>query len=219
MNFSQKIYFNDKPLVLTTDREAFLTENPGAVAYSVFDGATLRSFTQAVQQLERPGIKGAIIEDISVDSLNEQLQAMYHPIYAGGGVAYNERNEVLMIFRRGKWDLPKGKLDEGEDIAACALREVKEETGLQQLTLGEKVCDTYHIYFQSGTQLLKCTTWYKMQGTSADKLQPQKEENILEARWVDERGLQPLAAKSYEAIKDVLRAAGLLPDTTAVQQN
>ena len=207
MNFTQKIYFNDKPLILTTDKEAYINEHPGAETYNSFDGATLRSFTQAALQLEKPGIMGAIIEDASADSLSGQLAAMYRPIDAAGGLVYNERGEMLMIFRRGKWDLPKGKLDEGEDIAACALREVKEETGLKHLTLREKICDTYHAYTQNNEQILKRTAWYKMEGTSADKLKPQKEENILEARWVNERDIAPLAAKSYAAIRDVLRAA------------
>jgi ADP-ribose pyrophosphatase YjhB (NUDIX family) len=114
-----------------------------------------------------------------------------------------------MIFRRGKWDLPKGKLDEGEDIEACALREVTEETGLSDLQLGKKICDTYHIYSQNGEHLLKHTAWYTMQGSSAQKLKPQKAENIMEARWVAQKDLAPLVGKSYEAIREVIRAAGL----------
>ena len=209
MYFLQKIYFNDKPLVLTTDREAYISENPSSETYALFDGATLRSFTQGLQQLERPGIRGVIIEDVSAGSLQDQLHAMFRPIDAAGGIVYNEDNAILMIFRRGKWDLAKGKLDEGENIEECAVREVKEETGLQHVTLGEKICDTYHVYSQNNEQLLKRTAWYKMQGRKADKLQPQKEENILEAKWVAEKDLAPLAARSYEAIREVLRAAGI----------
>ena len=204
MNFSQKIYYNDKPLILTTDKEAYINDNPVAEVYEFFSGATLRSFTQALTYMDRPGIKGSIIEDISEASLLEQLHAMYMPIVAAGGIAYNERGEMLLIFRRGKWDLPKGKLDAGEHIEECALREVMEETGLKQLTLGDKICDTYHIYEQKGTDFLKRTAWYKMQGSSADKLKPQKEEGILEARWVNEADLAPFASRSYEAIREVL---------------
>jgi len=209
MNFIQKVFYNDKPLILTTNKEAYINDNPSAEAYDFFSGASLRSYTQAIQYMDRPGTKGAIIEDVSEDSLLTQLHAMYHHIDAGGGVVFNEGNAILMIFRRGKWDLPKGKLDKGETIEECALREVTEETGLQHLSLGEKICDTYHIYTQNNEQLIKRSAWYKMTGTSADKLKPQKEENILEARWVNEKELAPLAGKSYEAIKDVLKAAGL----------
>lgn len=209
MIFSQKIYYNDKPLILVTDMEAYLDANPVAEMYQFFSGATLKSFTQALQLLDRPGSMGAIIEDISEKALEEQLIAMYQPITAGGGLVFNEENALLMIFRRGKWDLPKGKLDEGEDIAACALREVSEETGLQTLTLEDKLCDSYHIYNQDGVSYLKHTVWFKMKGTTTDKLLPQKEENILEAKWVAEREIGPLAARTYEAVRDVLKIAGL----------
>ena len=134
---------------------------------------------------------------------------MYSPIEAAGGVAYNEHGSILMIFRRGKWDLPKGKLDKGENIEECALREVMEETGLTHLTLGEKICDTYHIYTQNNEDYLKSTRWYKMGGTETDELKPQKEENILEARWVGEKELGTLALRTYEAIREVLHVAGL----------
>jgi 8-oxo-dGTP pyrophosphatase MutT (NUDIX family) len=113
-----------------------------------------------------------------------------------------------MIYRRGKWDLPKGKRDDGEDIASCALREVSEETGLQQLKLQEKIGDTYHIYSQYGQNLLKHTVWYKMQGTSKDVLAPQKEENILEAKWIPEKELGKVVYKSYDAIREVLKLSG-----------
>jgi len=208
MNFSQKIYFNDKPLILTTDKEAFLQDNPRAENYSFFAGSTLKNYNLALQNLERPGTTGAIIEDGSEDALMQQLHAMYQPIDAAGGVAYNEHGDILMIYRRGKWDLPKGKRDKGENMEECALREVKEETGLKTLAITEKICDTYHIYAQYGEQMLKCTTWYKMKASSADKLKPQKEENIMEARWVKAQDLGPLVAKTYEAIREVLSLAG-----------
>jgi 8-oxo-dGTP pyrophosphatase MutT (NUDIX family) len=209
MNFSQRIYFNDTPLILTTSRKDYLHENPGAEQYDFFKGASLRSYEDVLQKLEKPGAKGAIVEDISADILMKKLQAMFHQIDAGGGVAYNEKGEVLMIFRRGKWDLPKGKSDEGETIEECALREVREETGLKKLTLGEKIGDTWHIYLQKNEQILKRTAWYKMHGISTEKLKPQKEENILEARWVSAQNIAPLAAQSYEAVRDVLKLAGV----------
>lgn len=209
MNFSQKIYYNDKPLILTTDMEAYMEANPVAEMYQFFSGATLKSFTQALQFMDRPGNAGAIIEDVSDIALQDQLHAMYRPIMAGGGLVYNEEGALLMIYRRGKWDLPKGKLDEGENIAECALREVTEETGLQQLRLGEKLIDSFHIYLQDGEQYLKQTVWYIMHGSSSDLLKPQKEENIMEARWVAEKELGTHASRSYEAIREVLKAAGL----------
>lgn len=210
MSFSQKIYFNDKPLILTTDKAAYLSSQPAAASYNMFSGATTANITVAVAEMSKDSVTGAIIEGDSEKALTETLHSMYHPLDAGGGIAYNEHGAILMIFRRGKWDLPKGKLDEGESIEDCSLREVKEETGLEHLTLDEKICDTYHIYTLRGEHVLKRTAWYKMKGLSTDKLMPQQEENILEARWVTREELPPLAAKTYEAIREVLRVAGVM---------
>ena len=209
MNFPQKIYFNDKPLILTTDKAAYIRENPEGADYIVFSGSDLNNYGLALVALDKPEINGAIIEDTTEEALLGQLNTLYHSIDAAGGVAYNERGEILMIYRRGKWDLPKGKRDDGEEIEECALREVKEETGLKNLELGDKICDTYHIYSQYGESVLKRTAWYKMSATSKDKLKPQKAENILEARWVREQDLGPLVEKTYEAIRALLRLADM----------
>ena len=208
-DFVQKIYNNNKPLILTTNRAAYLAENPAAEGYLSFTGAFPRNYRLAIQHLDKVGTLGAIIEDISERSLQEELYAIYAPVDAGGGIVYNEDGAVLMIYRRGKWDLPKGKRDDGEAIDYCALREVSEETGLQQLTLGEQVCETYHVYSQNKENLLKHTVWFSMYGTHKEKLVPQKEENITEARWISEEHLAPIVFKSYEAIKEVLKQAGV----------
>ncbi|OSZ81859.1 hypothetical protein CAP35_00900 [Chitinophagaceae bacterium IBVUCB1] len=207
--FTQKIYVNNKPLILTTNARSYMETHAIAGGYMLFTGAFSRNFRLALQHLEKAGTLGAIIEDVSPNSLQEQLYELYEPIDAGGGVVMNEDGAVLMIYRRGKWDLPKGKRDDGEDIANCALREVSEETGLQQVKLGEKICDTYHVYAQNGQSLLKCTAWYKMHGSSADTLAPQAEENIEKAEWLKEKDLRFVVYKSYEAIREVLTEAGL----------
>ena len=209
MYWDQKIFINDKPLILTTDKEAYMHDHPEAAGYNIFMGATIRNFDQAMHRLDRPGIQGVIVEDNSEKIILDELAAWCRPIDAAGGVAFNERGEVLLIYRRGKWDLPKGKRDEDEDMETCALREVKEETGLVHVTLGDKICDTYHIYAQYGDQLLKRTSWYRMSALSTDKLKPQKEENIMEARWVQEAHLGTFLSRTYEAIIEVLDLAGL----------
>jgi len=99
-------------------------------------------------------------------------------IRAGGGLVENEKGEVLFMFRRGKWDLPKGKLDPGETLESCALREVKEETGVSQLELIQFLLVTEHEYEERGLFILKETHWYRMKTTSHESLIPQTEEDI-----------------------------------------
>jgi 8-oxo-dGTP pyrophosphatase MutT (NUDIX family) len=209
MFFKQKIYFNNKPLILTNDAQAYLYDHPLAEAYPVYTGAFPRNFRLAIAHLKELKSLGAIIEDISVSSLQAELHKLFTPICAAGGVVRNENGSILMIYRRGKWDLPKGKCDAGESIEVCAVREVQEETGLQQILLGEKICDTWHVYQQHHQSLLKCTTWYEMQGSEGEILVPQKEENILEAKWIPEKELGHAVFNSYEAIREVLTTAGM----------
>jgi 8-oxo-dGTP pyrophosphatase MutT (NUDIX family) len=133
---------------------------------------------------------------------------MMTPIIAAGGIVVNPNKEMLWIFRRGIWDLPKGKLDLNETIEACALREVMEETGISNLVLGDLILTTTHryhdIYFNSEVE--KTTYWYKM---SIDQLQdgiPQTEEDIEAIAWVKKEDLAPYLAKTYDSIKEVMEA-------------
>jgi|GEM_PF-1922622 len=129
-------------------------------------------------------------------------------IRAGGGLVENEKGEVLFMFRRGKWDLPKGKLDPGETLESCALREVREETGVSQLELIKFLLITEHEYEERGLFILKETHWYLMKTTSHQSLIPQTEEDISELRWLGPTDFKTIQQNTYPAILEVLRAGG-----------
>jgi 8-oxo-dGTP pyrophosphatase MutT (NUDIX family) len=131
---------------------------------------------------------------------------MMTPIIAAGGIVVNPNKEMLWIFRRGFWDLPKGKLDLNETIEACALREVMEETGVSHLVLGDLIMTTTHLYHDMylNTEVEKTTYWYKM---TTDQLQdgiPQTEEDIEAIAWVKKEDIAPYLAKTYDTIKQVM---------------
>ena len=131
---------------------------------------------------------------------------MLTPIIAAGGIVVNPNQEMLWIFRRGFWDLPKGKLDPNETIEACALREVMEETGMSNLVLGDLIMTTAHLYHDMylNTEVEKTTYWYKM---TTDQLQdgiPQIEEDIEAIAWVKKADIAPYLAKTYDSIKQVM---------------
>jgi 8-oxo-dGTP pyrophosphatase MutT (NUDIX family) len=133
---------------------------------------------------------------------------MLTPIIAAGGIVVNPNKEMLWIFRRGFWDLPKGKLDPNETIEACALREVMEETGVSNLVLGDLIMTTTHLYHDMylNTEVEKTTYWYKM---TTDQLQdgiPQTEEDIEAIAWVKKEDIAPYLAKTYDTIKQVMEA-------------
>jgi 8-oxo-dGTP pyrophosphatase MutT (NUDIX family) len=208
MTFTQKIYLNNKPLILTNSAEQFTMKNPASVGYLFLKGAFVHNFRLAKKHLETPHSLGVVIDDVSPAALQKELHEAFIPTIAGGGVVTDPAGQVLMIYRRGKWDLPKGKQDEGETIAHCAQREVTEETGLAELLVGDKICETYHVYTYGIQDLLKITHWFQMKVSKTLPLYPQKEENITEARWVPEQELTTYLQQSYEAIKEVLTAAG-----------
>ncbi len=125
-------------------------------------------------------------------------------ITAAGGIVENEDKEILMIFRREKWDLPKGKLDEGETIEECAVREVEEETGLRSIQQGELIDVTLHTYIEKGKEIEKETYWYAMKVEGEQKLVAQSEEDIEEIRWVKETELPTYLDNSYPNIVDII---------------
>jgi len=131
-------------------------------------------------------------------------------IQAGGGLVENEKGEVLFMFRRGKWDLPKGKLDPGENLADCAMREVAEETGIRGLVLKKFLLVTEHPYTEGGKDLIKETHWWLMKASSNQLIIPQAEEDITEVRWVDVPTLNMVLQNTYPGIIEVLKAGKVL---------
>ncbi|MGI4898316.1 MAG: NUDIX hydrolase [Janthinobacterium lividum] len=134
-------------------------------------------------------------------------------IEAAGGLVKNERKEYLVIFRNGVWDLPKGKIEDGEKTRKAAVREVEEECGIKVKKAGRKICKTYHVYKQRNEELaLKKTHWYRMKAEGQDKLRPQKEEGITKARWFTREKFSILTKNTYPSIMDVLDNMGLLTE-------
>lgn len=131
---------------------------------------------------------------------------MKQKIVAAGGIVTNEKNEVLFIFRRNKWDLPKGKLDPNEKIEDCAVREVMEETGLTQVQQGEHIGNTYHEYFDKYVQaeVIKECHWYTMTATSSQLLTPQLEEDITAIEWIPKQALNKCLQNTYPAIIEII---------------
>lgn len=132
---------------------------------------------------------------------------------AAGGLVLNERNELLMIFRRGKWDLPKGKLEEGETIEACAVREVEEETGLRNIQLHELIDTTLHTYTEKGKTIEKLTYWYSMRTDSKQQLIPQTEEDIQQIKWIPVTDIHTYLENTYDNIIAIIRKSGFIRNT------
>jgi len=108
-------------------------------------------------------------------------------IESAGGLVCNRYHHILLMFKRGKWDMPKGRVEEGQSIEKSALREVEEETGLSQskITVQGKLVSTWHTTHHHNTKYLKKTHWFLMRyDGNDDDTDPQIEEGIIECRWV-----------------------------------
>ncbi|MDR1757652.1 MAG: NUDIX domain-containing protein [Bacteroidales bacterium] len=127
----------------------------------------------------------------------------YQHIQAAGGIVYDEKGHVLLIYRLGYWDFPKGKMEPHENHEETALREVEEETGATPLIITKTLPSTFHTYHLNDTPVLKQTFWYEMLTHSHAKLVPQHEEDILRARWVVRENVRNFLKKSYPSIREL----------------
>ncbi len=197
------VYVNDCPLRLAAEGEEIT--NPPAIALRY--GNRVKFLLQVIGTLEggkHP--EGALIWCRDVEAAWSDFQSLFKIVPAAGGAVLN-RERLLCIYRRGSWDLPKGKIDEGEDEPTAALREVTEETGISELRLGDALPTTYHTYrLPKGKRVLKPTYWYRMR-TEQEALVPQASEDIERAVWVGEPQLTEIRSQMYPSLWSVLDAA------------
>ncbi len=200
-----KIYINGTPLYLVSSTEVTdfgsTTERKIVLRHT----GKKKFLFNIIHQLETTNRFDCIVVfDMNIENLWADFQKIYKPVTAAGGAVFNPEGKVLLIHRRGSWDLPKGKMDPGETPEQTAVREVQEETGLQQITLGQHLLNTLHTYEHKGNRVLKTTHWYEMQ-TTDNQLVPQTEEDIEQAVWSDLDAFLAAPNEVYGSILDVLK--------------
>ena len=204
------IHINDRPLYLRA-RTAPACPHGGEFHLSVPYGGQRKTLLHYADMLEKGSPKVTSVE-LYADDL-EALWADFRSHYrwvpaAGGVVELGDSGKTLFIYRRGSWDLPKGKIDEGEDAPTAALREVEEETGLAQLTLGAELPVTYHTYRnRKEKRVLKPTYWFRMH-TQQEELVPQAEEDIELARWLTVGEILGEDHSLYASLRRLLETVG-----------
>lgn len=200
-----RIYFNNKPLFLCdsidSDLEPYI-HHDDAVFIDELNAHTVKTMIHEMQQEK---VHAGVFFHPDMQELKHAFFKKFTLITAAGGLVYNPAKEILMIFRRGKWDLPKGKLDPGETLEACAVREVQEETGLKHVKLLKPLCITYHTYHEGSRFILKDSHWYMMETGADEVLVPQTEEDIQETRWVNNAGVKQLLKDCFPSVADVLK--------------
>jgi 8-oxo-dGTP pyrophosphatase MutT (NUDIX family) len=199
-----KIYFGNKPVYLCDELDDELKEilhHPDAVFIDELSNAAIKSL---LHEIVKEAFHAGVVFHHDLKELKKMFFKHFDLIEAAGGIVQNDKKELLFIFRLGKWDLPKGKLEKGEDIAACAIREVQEETGITNIKLKHKAGETYHTYNLFGKHILKTTHWYYMTCPAKQILVPQTEEDITGIKWVKTKDIMEPIANTYPSIKDIL---------------
>ncbi len=200
-----KIYSGNRYLILTDDRQLMLQDNMIQLNIEVNEHKTF-SIQSFLFTLQSTTCLHGVIFSTDFNLLEEKLRNEFTFITAAGGLVLNENNDSLLIFRRGKWDLPKGKLDEGETVDACALREVEEETGIKDTIIERFLTNTYHFYTENNVSICKETYWYLMHSPGVQNLVPQIEEQITAIKWSDVAFVEQILPDTFPMIKDVYQS-------------
>lgn len=204
MTNSYNVFFGEKPFTITNHLDAALASLCATSGTLFINHPTASGVVQALADLQHSPAKALVILTTEVEQFWNLVKTQFVEIIAGGGIVFNDNAEVLFIFRKGKWDLPKGKLDPGETIEACAVREVMEETGLQNIELQHFIGNTYHVYAEKGKSILKTSVWYKMYASGNQALVPQTEEDIAAIQWLPQLLWPSIMDNTYPSIPEIL---------------
>ena len=138
---------------------------------------------------------------------------------SAGGVVYrlHEGTALFLLIKDSyqNWGFPKGHLESGERAEDAALREVREETGIDDLALRGRI-ETIDWYFRFRGQLIHKVCHFYLMETGQATTNPQHAEGITACRWVSFDDAR--AAISYANARKVLgRANDMIAGPSAGQ--
>ena len=188
-----KVFVNDVPLILSTKKD--LGEN-----YVSLPIKKVR-IKRIIKKISKGELLYVNLYHEKEEELLKHLFKKLRVVTAAGGMVLNDKDEILFIYRKKRWDLPKGKTEKNETIESSAIREVEEETGVEGLKVTKFLQKTYHIFKRKGRYRLKVTHWYEMRTSYEGELRPETKEGIEKAKWKDLKKSQKALQKSYANIK------------------
>jgi len=191
-----KVFVNDKPIILTTE----------VSKETDFKNYLLKTvqIAKVIRELNKSSVKEIRLIGKNEEKLLKKFSKKLPNVIAGGGKVINHKGEILFIFRNGKWDLPKGRVDANETLEDAALREVEEETGVKNLKIDKPLEVTYHIFKRNGRYRLKITHWFQMTTTYSGELRPEESEGITNVEWLNREKTKKALENSYANIKELM---------------
>ena len=224
------IFINDRPIRITNQRkkdqlshledfDVIIDARLNPVKIKEFKGhtcllnLTLDHMSKIIEELHKKNETDFHSLYIIVDNkkaFKQKIISLYTLVEAAGGLVQNSEGDFLWIYRLGKWDLPKGKLEKNESFKFAAVREVEEECNVKA-DLNAKLCTTYHTYTHKNQRVLKRTKWYLMQTDQKGKLVAQVEENIEKVEWLTQTQMSKKAIMdTYSSIRYVIQRFSML---------
>jgi len=192
-----KVFFNQKPLILTS--KIIKSSDSSPLMHIKFS-----SKNQILKAVKSKKTQSVYIYHKNIKKLWEIFTKKFPIKDAAGGLVQRNDDKLLFIYRKNRWDLPKGGVEKHELIIEAAQREVKEETGLADLIVINKIGETYHIFSNGNNYRLKRTYWFKMKSGYKGDLSPQKEEGIISAEWISKKRIPEILENAYENIKGIV---------------
>ena len=187
------VFVNDKPIILTTKVEKE-TDFKNFLLKDV-------SIKKVLKTLKKKEYNSVRLIHHNEKTLIKHFSKKLPNVIAGGGKVCNSKGETLFIFRNDKWDLPKGKTEKKETIQETAIREVEEETGVENLKITGELPTTYHVFRRHAKTKLKVTHWFNMTTDFEGELYPQENEGITRVAWLNEADSIKALENSYANIK------------------
>ena len=189
-----KVFINKLLIILTSKNKSLSQENS-----FLLTSITLNEILKKVRKHKK-----IFLYHPKKSELLKVFKSKIKVIFASGGIVKNDNNQILFIYRRGKWDLPKGKAEKGESIRETAVREVIEETGIEKLKIDKYFSNTFHIVRNNKKYFLKETSWFLMSSNFKGKLKPQLNEGIKSVKWKTFDDAKKIKKKTYGNISIIL---------------
>lgn len=218
--YGMKLYINDKYIKILKEGEFYPIDKPdlevdsleglqakdlrGTVLLRHSSEADLRTLLGWIEYKKLPFLDTVICRTEDYQASKNYIKSQFRIIKAAGGLV-RKKDNFLLIHRLGKWDLPKGKVERGEKMKEAAVREVKEECGVDA-RLVEKLCTTWHTYIQEGKRIMKKTVWFTMDCVDDSQMEPQYVENIDHLQWMTALESQKALENSYRSIHGVFES-------------
>ncbi len=187
-----KVFVNDKPIIFTTS-----VKNEEDYVVYIYKNTIIE---ELIYKLKLGKLKGVYLFTNNLKEDWEVFKMKFKVIVAAGGLVLNDKKEILFIYRGSKWDLPKGRQEKGESIEETAIREVKEECGINKLKIDDKLIKTFHFFIQKGKHRLKETHWYLMSSSYKGALTPQLEEGITKVVFKDAEATKKALESTFSNI-------------------